>query len=185
MSLATGLYFLYHLFTSVYQYLNVAMFLITSCKRYTPAWSQAALIYSSCSGYITSVVQALSNSLFDVTNGGFTALRAYAIGGRSILLASVCIVSSLLTCAFNIYDTFAPHDIVAVPRPVGCVISPTKRVDVFRIMIIMGEAFALVCNVLLVAATWRHASIIKIANGAHVKTPVTSALLRDGTLYFV
>ncbi|KZT65473.1 hypothetical protein DAEQUDRAFT_731404 [Daedalea quercina L-15889] len=68
--------------------------------------------------------------MFHVTVGGFTALRAYAISGRSLPLAVVIIAFSLVPIAVNIYEISITLS-TSAPWPVGCVttVHVTQEVD--------------------------------------------------------
>jgi len=55
----------------------------------------------------------------------FSALRAYAISGCSLLLASAILSLSLVLVAGEIYE-ISTQVVVTVPEPVGCVIYSLK-----------------------------------------------------------
>lgn len=50
----------------------------------------------------------------------------------------------------------------------------------FRVVMIISQAFPIVSEVLLVFATWRHANAAELADRVHIKVSVTAVLLRDG-----
>ncbi|KAH9921331.1 uncharacterized protein B0H18DRAFT_1021675 [Fomitopsis serialis] len=166
MSVATGLYVLIHISVAVYLFGQVIILILTGCE----------------SGYIMTVVQLCAGALFHTSFGAFTALRAYAISNRSISLTCAIFSASLVLFVGDIYE-ISTIVLVVAPEPVGCVLSSDGTS--YRPLIIAGEAANIVAEFLLVAATWRHAHMIKFAKDAHVEAPITTILLRDGTVYFV
>ncbi|KZT63912.1 hypothetical protein DAEQUDRAFT_815361 [Daedalea quercina L-15889] len=167
ISLATGLYILLHISAIGYTYTNVATMIATGCK----------------SNYILETIFSFSAVLFHIANGGFMALRAYAISGRSTPLASVVFFFAVLPAALDIYSICMTTTIPA-PMPIGCVVTNASE-RVARTTGITEQASALVAEVLFAVAIWRHASMVKAAGIAQMNTPLTVVLLRDGTLYFV
>jgi len=166
MSVATGLYMLLHISVAMYLYIPVVGIYVTNCK----------------SGYVMNVVLLCANALFHMANGAFLALRAYAISDRSRVLALVIFLLSLVLVAAEIYETCTLLTII-VPDPVGCVLSSDGTS--YTQLLVAGQVSTIVAEVLLVAATWRHVYTVKIAKEAHIDTPITTVLLRDGTVYFI
>ncbi|KZT63526.1 hypothetical protein DAEQUDRAFT_760428 [Daedalea quercina L-15889] len=192
MSVATGLYMLLHVSMAAYQCTTIIAMTLTDCK----------------SAYITSIVFCGSAVLFRLANGGFMALRAYAIGNRRILLALAIFVLSSVDPAFDIYQDTTLF-VAAAPQPIDCVISenisgkdnsisaehcyltsnqlgltPAASCAQFSVTII-GQICNILAEALLVSVTWRHASTVKLGNDVQLRTPLTTALIRDGTVYFV
>lgn len=168
MTVATGLYLLVHLSTTVYVYTQIAGTADVSCR----------------SGTVQFVMQYCASVLFHVATGAFMALRAYAISNRSLPLAFAIFLSSLVIAALNIYQVCAVSA-VAVPPPIGCVVSPDIKTSIRRPLLATGQASTVIPEVFLLVATWRHACVAKIANAAQIDTPLTTLFLRDGTVYFV
>ncbi|KZT63413.1 hypothetical protein DAEQUDRAFT_733845 [Daedalea quercina L-15889] len=168
ISVASALYLLLHISAAAYQYLNITILILTGCQ----------------SAYLTNIVLLAAGALFKFANGGFMALRAYAISNRSILLASTIFLLSLVDVGIDIYEAcilFANN----LPQPVGCELGENMTSRVYRIVTILEQMSNILPEALLVLATWRHAyASFRLANDAHVHTPLTTTLLRDGTLYF-
>ncbi|KAH9934933.1 uncharacterized protein B0H18DRAFT_493104 [Fomitopsis serialis] len=159
---------LLHLSAAVYLLTQVANTFFTTCKR-----------------YILSVLECSAAVTFNVANGGFTALRAYAIGNRSVLLALAIFLSSLVNTATKIYEA-ASLVAVFAPWPIGCIISSSSDIKVDRPLYVTGQASTIIPEVLLLAVTWRSAyHTAKLAKAVQIDTPFTMLFLRDGTIYFV
>ncbi|KAH9921328.1 uncharacterized protein B0H18DRAFT_566662 [Fomitopsis serialis] len=136
----------------------------------------------SQSDYTADVVISCASALFHLTNGAFTALRAYAISNHSVLVASAGFLLSLVLVTAEIHEI--PTIVGAtVPDPIGCVLSSDSTI--WKPLLVAGQACTVVAEALLVIATWRHIYTAKSANDARIDTPITSVLLRDGTLYFI
>ncbi|KZT63093.1 hypothetical protein DAEQUDRAFT_238405 [Daedalea quercina L-15889] len=185
MSLATFLYLLLHASATAYQCAGVVGIILTECKRYGPSrsFSCCNLLAIPYRDYIANVVQDCAGALFSGSIGGFTALRAYAIGNRSLLLASVMMAFTLLNVITSIYQISGLYA-VSVPQPVGCVLTSDRSAEANRMVVIIGQLTSLIPEILLVATTWRHAYRVKVADSAGINTPLTTILLRDGTVYF-
>ncbi|KZT63384.1 hypothetical protein DAEQUDRAFT_146643 [Daedalea quercina L-15889] len=125
-----------------------------------------------------------ATALFRFANGGFTALRAYALSGHSMLLASIIFVLSSVDAPFIIFQA-STFTVVNSPQPFGCTITMRMGVHTSRLSII-GQVCNIIAEALLVAVTWRHAytDAINIADGMQIDTPLATTLLRDGTIYF-
>ncbi|KAH9934400.1 uncharacterized protein B0H18DRAFT_981684 [Fomitopsis serialis] len=166
MSVATGLYLLIHMSTAVLLYSQIVI--------------QGVSAYYS--GYILVVAQSCAAALFHFAISGFTALRAYAISGRSVLLAFAIFTFYLVFVAIHIYE-ISTIVVVAVPDPVGCVIFMGGKGSIPSLFI--GEASSIIAEALLIAATWHHVYAVNLAHEEHIETPITTVLLRDGTVYFM
>ncbi|KAH9829086.1 uncharacterized protein C8Q71DRAFT_447841 [Rhodofomes roseus] len=125
--------------------------------------------------------------LFHLINGAFTALRAFAISGRSVALASAILLWSLPVVATEVYELVLSVP-VDVQWPIGCVISFTGNQKLESPLFIAGQATAIVPEVLMIAAIWHHAFRVTTADGvrqARFNPPFTTILIRDGSVYFV
>ncbi|KZT63604.1 hypothetical protein DAEQUDRAFT_102843 [Daedalea quercina L-15889] len=128
-----------------------------------------------------------SDALFHVANGGFMALRTYAISSRTMTFSSLIILLSLVPVVLDIY-LIHTLDAVRIQQPdmsVICVIAPNISGDFLRTVLITNQVSSLSAEMFLVWAIWRHASAVKIAGGAQIGLRLTATLLRDGTVYFV
>ncbi|KAH9926955.1 uncharacterized protein B0H18DRAFT_1004696 [Fomitopsis serialis] len=129
-------------------------------------------------------MQACAAVLFIVATGAFMALRAYAISNRSLPLAFIISLSSLVIAALDMYQ-LCTISATVVPPPAGCVISGDLKAQIQRPLFATGQASTVIPEALLLVATWRHAYIAKTANDAQINTPYTTRILRDGIVYFV
>ncbi|KZT70213.1 hypothetical protein DAEQUDRAFT_228864 [Daedalea quercina L-15889] len=169
MSVATGVYVLLHVSIAVYLYLYAVMIILTSCE---------------VNGYVAGVVQGCAAILFRLSSGAFMTLRAYAISNRSVPLASVMVIFFLAPVAADIYDIRSQYTITA-PQPISCIISSVENPTVDRALAIVEQTATLIPDILLVAATWRHAYTVKFARVAQISTPLTRIIIRDGVTYFI
>jgi len=172
MSVATGLYLVMHISVAFFLAFEVAYTTITTCERL----------------WIVYVWRVTCAMLFHVVYGAFTALRAYAIGYRSIWLGWATFLWSLVVVATEVYEVVVSVP-VNVPQPIGCVITTKGNEKFLSRLFIAGQATAIVPEVLLIGAIWRHAlraaAVRSIRQYAWLDTPFTTTLIRDGSVYFV
>ncbi|KAH9829090.1 uncharacterized protein C8Q71DRAFT_728298 [Rhodofomes roseus] len=172
MSVATGLYFLMHVSLVFFLAFEVAYTTIKTCDR---LWVV----------YVWRVTCAM---LFHVFYGAFTALRAYAIGYRSLLLGWATFLWSLVVVATEIYELIVSVP-VNVPQPIGCVITTRGNEKFLSSLFLAGQATAIIPEILVIGAIWCHAyraaSVKHLHQLAGLNTPFTTILIRDGSVYFV
>lgn len=141
-------------------------------------------IQPTFSGYIVTVAYYATEYVLDLLFGVTSALRVYAINGRDWRLPSVIFSLSLVQIATNIY--YCSHlTYINAPPPVGCevfgAVSPTvdyKLNIATRVCVVVADALVLV-------ATWYVTyGVRKGAGITEMKVPVSTLLLRDGTIYF-
>ncbi|KAH9934958.1 uncharacterized protein B0H18DRAFT_494013 [Fomitopsis serialis] len=94
---------------------------------------------------------------FHASVGAISALRAYAINGRSARIPAGIITLSLVGTGIDIYKAFGIIRIT-VPSPVGCALLWANSSAVL-------QAF-------------------RTARRLNFKLPTTTLILRDGTIYF-
>ncbi|TFY64994.1 hypothetical protein EVJ58_g2257 [Rhodofomes roseus] len=143
------------------------------------------LINGGTYGRRTRVFLNSPDGLAPVT--AFTALRAFAISGRSVTLASAILLWSLPVVATEVYELVLSVP-VDVQWPIGCVISFTGNQKLESPLFIAGQATAIVPEVLMIAVIWHHAFRVTTADGvrqARFNPPFTTILIRDGSVYFV
>ncbi|KAH9855923.1 hypothetical protein C2E23DRAFT_882684 [Lenzites betulinus] len=133
-----------------------------------------------------------------VGNGGppiiwaaFSMLRGYALSGRRWWIAFVIFLLFLpdivLTCVY--YSKLIP---TAAPPPFNCLLSSDLPESTW-IQLIVLYSFVIASRTCLIAGdlivllvTWHSTfSITRAAKVANMQMSLTSALLKDGTLYFV
>ncbi|KZT65054.1 hypothetical protein DAEQUDRAFT_731917 [Daedalea quercina L-15889] len=167
MSVATCLYMLLHVSTAVCLYLDFIFLFLEGCEV----------------NYVTYVALESAAALFRFANGAFTALRAYAISGHSVLLASAVFVSSLVVVATQIYGICSAY---TEATATGCIVHSYqfKNLEFGRLLLGFGQASTIIPEALLVAAAWWYAyTPARASSSAH--TSLTVTFIRDGSVYFI
>ncbi|KAH9932622.1 uncharacterized protein B0H18DRAFT_986692 [Fomitopsis serialis] len=204
MSVATGLYLVMHISVAMFLAFEVSYTTIKTCEvRHTVI----VIIHPTYKLWIVYVWRVSCAMLFHVVYGAFTALRAYAIGYRSVWLGWATFLWSLVVVAIEIYEVVVSVP-VNVPQPIGCVITTKGNekflstcaavslhlaswldslslwFDLLDPVFIAGQATAIVPEVLLIGAIWRHAlraaAIRSLRQYSWLDTPFTTILIRDG-----
>ncbi|EPS95404.1 hypothetical protein FOMPIDRAFT_117293 [Fomitopsis schrenkii] len=133
------------------------------------------------SQYIVIVTQFSCVCALYLIWGGISALRIYAINGRRIWAAALIMTLSLVPVATNVTVLVVMHWVV-LPPPDGCEV---YTIMTEKLMETATRASVIAADALVLIATWRNTyGVSKLANGLHMKSSITSLLLRDGTTYF-
>ncbi|KAH9842979.1 uncharacterized protein C8Q71DRAFT_230128 [Rhodofomes roseus] len=139
----------------------------------------------SSNGNLLAVVLNIAAAIFHASSGAISALRTYAINGRSLHSPAVILVLSLVATSLDVYKTFTLVAI-PVPQPVGCVILWTNSNAVVQSVVwLTGQVCSTVAESLALVVTWR--TVYGMERRAHrlrMKLPVTTLLLKDGAMYF-
>ncbi|KZT65723.1 hypothetical protein DAEQUDRAFT_800600 [Daedalea quercina L-15889] len=117
----------------------------------------------------------------------FSALRAYAISRFNVKIASVVLLLGLAPVAINIYTTIeASYAYVTMLGSVpACCQTPHFNVDTAHLLHYVAGIAAILADVVVIGTTWYSTYLVrKQARQANISTPLTTLILRDGTLYF-
>ncbi|OCH90647.1 hypothetical protein OBBRIDRAFT_793088 [Obba rivulosa] len=118
----------------------------------------------------------------------FSAIRIYTITAGNWLLASVVFTLSIVPMATNTYGFFASYvfQIVQFPGDIAeCTLGRTISPDVILDLTIVTRTCAITADVILLATTWvKTYSSWRSAKRNKISCPLTTMLLKDGTLYF-
>ncbi|KZT70212.1 hypothetical protein DAEQUDRAFT_810928 [Daedalea quercina L-15889] len=168
MSLATTVYVLMHASMLAVLFTSVALLIVQGCD----------------SGYRLAIAEISSKIVFRWAIGAISALRVYAINGRTLVSPAAI---SLLFLAYTLYDFYNASHLfkLEAPPPVGCLILTTMRPEVEHGLHISSLVCAAVAEVLVLVATWRATyRARRAADSSSMRTSVSGMLLRDGTIYF-
>jgi len=152
----------------------------------TTLWTGVALLVTtSCNaGLILGVTEISSKILFRWAIAAISALRVYAINGRSLVVPSVILLLFLTYTLYDFYNACSLYKLPA-PPPVGCILLSSMRPDVQHGLKIAGLVCAAVAEALVLVATWRATyRARKATDSSSMRTSVSGMLLRDGTVYF-
>ncbi|EMD39208.1 hypothetical protein CERSUDRAFT_93255 [Gelatoporia subvermispora B] len=136
--------------------------------------------------------------LLDIIWAALSAVRIYAISYGNWWLGGIVFLLSVVAAGANLYAAFiaTTHAIVTLPvLGTQCfndtnipptVNAATENVFSYEIAVsISSSTCGIVSDVLVLLVTWfRTIRIRREAKKANIKSPLASALLRDGTLYF-
>ncbi|KZT63707.1 hypothetical protein DAEQUDRAFT_741766 [Daedalea quercina L-15889] len=102
-----------------------------------------------------------------------TALRVYAINGRSWPMPVIVLLLSLIRTAYDLFGT-GTKTTVSLPAPLGCAVESTSSLN-----------NSAVADVIVLVITWRYTyHTLRLACRGNDKPTLSFLLWRDGTVYF-
>ncbi|KZT64305.1 hypothetical protein DAEQUDRAFT_732820 [Daedalea quercina L-15889] len=125
----------------------------------------------------------VSAALYDLTLAVISSLRLYAIDPRNVLLPTAVFMLSLAPVA---YDIFTGSSLVAVSAypPVGCDLASDRSSNIL-VFVAVAMAMCSAADVIVVVSTWcKTYHTFRLARSVNISTPLSTVLLRDGTVYF-
>lgn len=118
----------------------------------------------------------------DATRAAISTLRVYAINPRDKLPAAAVLMLMLGgEVSFDIFEAVTTR-CVSVPQIGGVVGSLSPG---FQNYFIAAACTTITADAIILVVTWRNTyETMRLARQANVEVPLSSLLLRDGTLYF-
>ncbi|KAH9932617.1 uncharacterized protein B0H18DRAFT_32148 [Fomitopsis serialis] len=189
MSVATGLYMLLHMSTTMILYSSVVSLIYKAnyklCHRTCLDGVRHGIVLHrqwwcvTLSSSITNLCQCC------IVSKAFTTLRAYAISNRSVLLAFL-IGSSFLVVAGACICAISTEMVIPVSGlPFACILGFNG--EAFGRLTLVAQVFVILPETLLVTAIWCrvHWHVVMLAKDARIHAPLTTLFFRDGTIYFI
>ncbi|EMD38765.1 hypothetical protein CERSUDRAFT_112477 [Gelatoporia subvermispora B] len=137
---------------------------------------------ASCIGY--NVFADAVSILLLVIWAAFSALRVYAIGGGNRWLTSIVGALSMVAPVTNSYFYFGTSFYVEDPSA-GCSNGSTLSPATITKFTIATRACAAAAELIVLVVTWFETHRTRMyASNANISTPISSALIRGGTLHF-
>lgn len=121
--------------------------------------------------------------VLEIVTAAISALRVYAINGRSCKLPSL--IFALYIIPNIVQSTYSKITTKATDVPqVGCALIESNP-KVMNGIYIASASAVLTANILVLGATWYHTfTVKKLAHAVGHKATLATLLLRDGTIYF-
>ncbi|EIW58770.1 uncharacterized protein TRAVEDRAFT_20676 [Trametes versicolor FP-101664 SS1] len=115
----------------------------------------------------------------------FSALRAYALSGRTTAIGIVIFILSLVPVGVNAYY-FSTFSYINLDAPLNCNELSDITPQLSKNLTIVSRATLMAADVLVIAVTWANTyGLRKASRDARISTSFSTILLRDGTIYFV
>ncbi|KAI0932829.1 hypothetical protein AcW1_000159 [Taiwanofungus camphoratus] len=138
----------------------------------------------SC-GAISYIDNIITFALYFIL-AAFSALRVYGIGGKKWHTTLATLALALVPLGTNIYimvkSRYDGVEFVITKHSYHCELlkSPLRR------LVIVARTCAIASDLVVLLVTWTSSyQIRRNASQAHLKTPLTTLILSDGTIYFV
>ncbi|KIP10467.1 hypothetical protein PHLGIDRAFT_125514 [Phlebiopsis gigantea 11061_1 CR5-6] len=134
---------------------------------------------------LTRATQAMI-AILTLAFGVFSALRVYAISSRRILLATTVFALNLIPSGLYIY-LFAPSRTVTTPIPVAACLSYIPYSSNLRERLVaVSHTSAMISDAVVLVATFlRTVWIQRSVCRSHMRAPITTFLIRNGSIYFI
>ncbi|CAL1698806.1 unnamed protein product [Somion occarium] len=180
----TILFFINRYVTLMYRILMIVQMVSFDNQTESTAnagWYQYLIFICSCASVLRFCEGLVI--ILEVTAAAFMAIRMYAIWNGDRRVFAVVFILGLVTPAINIYY-YTTLSVIALPQPlVGC----GEEVDLHTPIAIsvFNRVFAIGLDAFILILTWaKTAGIMRSLASVHIRTSLTTMLLRDGTVYF-
>lgn len=128
----------------------------------------------------------ISTIVMYMSAASFSALQAYAMYGRDKRILSLIMIIGTINPIVNLGFDATVSFLANGPPTIGCAQKSALGERINLIFFISGSVLTLIFEAAVFALIWRRfADVLSTMRRSNIKTPFTTLLWRDGSIYFV